>query len=401
MLAVRSRGVLRCSPAPEELSARSGWRLGRERASIGSMGVQPLHSAADERTVMHHGSRFGFEHRDFGVVSHRGSFCTGLAAAACLAFAAAASAQSLPHSGCADRHSTADAWWAGPLLANSAATLPRGHALIESYIYDNTVQGAFNAQGKRLPATHMNSFGSLSYMEYAVTDKTELGLLPAAGYNRIGGDVSASGGGLGDWTLQLQRRVVAFDPCTSLPTVSVAVQQSLPTGKYDQLARPGDGLGSGAFTTNLALFTQTWFWLPNHRIVRMRVDAFESMSSTLNLRDMSVYGTADGFHGTAHPGNSSCVDLAWEYSLTRRWVLATDLVYHAAGNTGVAGTMPSGTARIPITMSSGSSSSWGYAPAVEYSWKPWLGAVVGTRVIAGGRNTSETVMPAFGINFVH
>jgi hypothetical protein len=29
-----------------------------------------------------------------------------------------------------------DAWWTGPLLANSANTLPRGHFLVEPYIYD-------------------------------------------------------------------------------------------------------------------------------------------------------------------------------------------------------------------------------------------------------------------------
>ena len=29
-----------------------------------------------------------------------------------------------------------DAWWTGPMLAPSAATLPRGHFLIEPYLFD-------------------------------------------------------------------------------------------------------------------------------------------------------------------------------------------------------------------------------------------------------------------------
>jgi hypothetical protein len=29
-----------------------------------------------------------------------------------------------------------DAWWTGPILAASGATLPRGHYLIEPYFYD-------------------------------------------------------------------------------------------------------------------------------------------------------------------------------------------------------------------------------------------------------------------------
>ncbi len=39
------------------------------------------------------------------------------------------------------RQSLEDAWWTGPMLAPSAATLPRGHLLIEPYLYDVIAQG--------------------------------------------------------------------------------------------------------------------------------------------------------------------------------------------------------------------------------------------------------------------
>ena len=32
------------------------------------------------------------------------------------------------------RQSRDDAWWTGPMLANSAETLPKGHFLVESYL---------------------------------------------------------------------------------------------------------------------------------------------------------------------------------------------------------------------------------------------------------------------------
>ena len=32
--------------------------------------------------------------------------------------------------------SRADAWWTGPMLAPNAATLPRGYALLEPYLFD-------------------------------------------------------------------------------------------------------------------------------------------------------------------------------------------------------------------------------------------------------------------------
>jgi hypothetical protein len=55
-----------------------------------------------------------------------------------------------------------DAWWTGPLLAPSANTLPRGHVLIEPYLYDVISQGFYIAQGTKVSTPHSNGFGSLT-----------------------------------------------------------------------------------------------------------------------------------------------------------------------------------------------------------------------------------------------
>src|SRR5262249_16104188 len=110
-----------------------------------------------------------------------------------------------------------------------------------------------------------------------------------------------------------------------VPTTSVAVQETFPTGRYDRLGdRPSAGLGSGAYVTTLALSSQTYFWPPNGRILRMRLNVSQSFPGTVSVDDASVYGTVAGFRGQATPGRSLFLDAAWEYSLTRRWVLALD-----------------------------------------------------------------------------
>ena len=48
------------------------------------------------------------------------------------------------------RESLDEAWWTGPMLAPSANTLPRGHILLEPYLYDVSTQGFFNSSGKRV-----------------------------------------------------------------------------------------------------------------------------------------------------------------------------------------------------------------------------------------------------------
>ena len=291
------------------------------------------------------------------------------------------------------RQSLDDAWWTGPMLAPSAATLPRGHFLIEPYLYDVT-------------AAHVNGFGSLTYMNYGLADKLTIGVIPTAGFNSVSNGASSSGIGMGDLTLQAQYRLTQFRSGSWIPTTSFAVQETFPTGKYDRLgARPSNGFGSGAYTTTLAFYSQTYFWLPNGRILRTRFNVSQAFSGGVDVKDVSVYGTEEGFRGHAKPGESTFVNAAWEYSLTRRWVLALDTTYRHGASTTVSGYNVLNTAGVqppPDTrVELGSSEAFGFAPAIEYSWRPNLGVIVGARIIGFGHNTNATITPAIAINFVH
>lgn len=287
------------------------------------------------------------------------------------------------------RQSLDDAWWTGPMLAPSAATLPRGHFLIEPYLYD-------------VAAAQSHGFGSLTYMNYGLADRVTVGMIPTAGLNKVSKGPSSSGVGLGDVTLQAQYRLTQFHADSWIPTTSIAVQETLPTGKYDRLGdRPSDGFGSGAYTTTLALYSQTYFWLPNGRILRMRFNVSQAFSNNVKVEDVSVYGTEAGFRGHAKPGDSLFVDASWEYSLRRRWVLALDATYRHAGNTRVAGYNILHSNLVQNSRDLGSSEAFGFAPAIEYSWNSKVGILLGTRVIAGGHNTPASITPAVAINIVH
>ena len=304
-----------------------------------------------------------------------------------------------------DRQSLDDAWWTGPMLAPSAATLPQGHFLIEPYLYDVIQQGEFDREGAKRRTPDSNGFGSLTYVNYGLMDKLTVGVIPTFGYNRVNGAPSSSSIEMGDVTVQGQYRLSKFHEGSWVPTTSFAVQETLPSGKYDRLGnRPSDGLGSGAHTTTFAFYSQTYFWLPNRRILRMRLNASESFSSNVSVQGTSVYGTDAEFHGNARPGGSSFVDASWEYSLTRSWVLALDATYRYQRSTSVAGydepVSPGVQNTRTIRLNTGFSDAIGFAPAIEYSWSSKVGVLLGTRVIAAGRNTSATITPAIAINIV-
>jgi len=316
-------------------------------------------------------------------------------------FAGVGEAQPAP---CADRHPMTDAWFTGPMLANTAATAPRGHVLMEPYIYDVVTQGNYTTRGKRQSMPHQNTFGSLTYLIYALTDTMGIGLIPTFDYSTMTGVPSSAGPGPGDLTLQFQRRITQFQPCGWMPTISLAVQQTLPTGRYDQLGdRPTDGFGAGAYTTTPEFLSQMYFWLPRRRILRLRFNVTDAFSASVPLQGASVYGTTAGFHGNAHPGSSFYIDTSLEYSATRSWVLALDATYRTTGDTRVTGyTLQTSGAPGPTTETrSGWSDEYGLAPAVEYSWKPWIGVLLGVRLFPAGRNVQDSITPAIAVNIVH
>src|SRR5262249_33375175 len=100
------------------------------------------------------------------------------------------------------RQSLDDAWWTGPMLAPSAATLPRGHFLIEPYLYDVIVVGQYDREGVRRSAPRSNGFGSLAYALYGLADRVTVGVIPTAGYNAIDNGSSRPRGGTADLRLR-------------------------------------------------------------------------------------------------------------------------------------------------------------------------------------------------------
>jgi hypothetical protein len=296
-----------------------------------------------------------------------------------------------------------DAWWTGPLLAPNAATAPHGHLLIEPYFFDEITDSSFDSHGNRHALDGGHQLGSLTYIIYSLTDRLALGLLPRLGYIEPAGALNSSTPALGDTTLQLQYGLTRYSQGSWVPATSVVLAETFPTGRYDRLSRASDGLGQGAYTTALSLYAQDYLWLPNGRILRVRLDLTYAWSASVGLEDASVYGTGAGFRGRAYPGSSFTAIASGEYSLTRNWVLATDLVYEHNDSTRVAGiepTTPGGSAFESLLTETGASESQGLAPAIEYNFTSTVGVIAGVRILESGRNTTGSLTPVAAVNMV-
>jgi hypothetical protein len=299
------------------------------------------------------------------------------------------------------RQAMEDAWWTGPLLAAAAGTLPPGHFLFEPYFFDSIPFARFDSHGVAHDVPAEDNFGSMSYLLYGVANHFSMGIIPRFGYQQVDGGKSSSTLQLGDWSLQGQYQFTQFEEGRLLPTLSLNVMETFPTGKFDRLERGSDGFGAGACTTTVSLYSQSYFWMPDGRILRARLNISYANSSNVAVQDASVYGTADGFLGQAAPGSSVYGDLAFEYSMTRNWVAAIDFWAERDNPTHVMGFTSSNGQITPVASNSGTGRELFIAPALEYNWNGNLGVIVGARITAWGRNITALATPVIAINYVH
>ena len=262
--------------------------------------------------------------------------------------------------------------------------------------------GQFDRNGTLQSTGAAHDFGSQSYIEYGLVDRFTLGLIPRLGLHESSAGQDSSDFTVGDTTLQGAFGLTQFHEGSHVPATSLVIQETFPTGKYDRLDGQTDGaLGSGAYSTTVALYSQMYFWMPNGRILRARLDVSYEASQWASVHGMSVYGTSGGFDGRAHPGQSVFGDLSFEYSVTQKWVLATDFWWEHDGNTQVqGGYVPTVTSAPPpyLVQNSGSDDLLYVAPAIEYNWSASMGVIAGARITAAGRNVGATVTPVAAIN---
>ncbi len=128
-----------------------------------------------------------------------------------------------------------DAWWTGPMLAASAATLPRGTCCSSPTCSTIISNGHFDSGGERHSGPYEHDLGSLTYMLYGLTDRVTAGLIPRFMYNEPAGAPNSSGIGIGDLTLQAGYGLTQYQDGHSIPAISLVLQETLPTGRYDRL----------------------------------------------------------------------------------------------------------------------------------------------------------------------
>jgi hypothetical protein len=274
------------------------------------------------------------------------------------------------------RSAMSGARWTGPMLASNAETLPKGHAYTEPYFFDVISDGE-------------HSLGSSGYYQYGLLDGFTVGFQPNFTFHTSQPNRTPA---IGDVKLLSQLRLTRFTPEKRIPTIAVALQEVIPVGKHDRLEPSEDGNSSGSFATEIGINVQHYFLLKNNRLLRARINLLQRFSHGADITDRSVYGTGKGFRGHAKPGSKTTMIAAVEYSLTREWVLALDIIRESTAKTKLKGRYDTGPL---IEQTFPSSHHIGFAPAIEYNWSDRSGVLFGVWVNPKGHNSPASVIPAF------
>lgn len=279
-------------------------------------------------------------------------------------------------------------WYTGPLITPGASMMPVGEGNSQPYLFITDNYAAYNSDRKSVsfPSEQIQLKGAAN-IQTGITENFDLNLNFSALINWQSGE---TGGGYGDMSVVAGFRVLKQTPW--IPEVKFTLTETFPTGKYKNLSFNGLGLnatGAGAFSTQFAfIISKVVLWNTKHPM-NMRLFVGYQMSTAVDVRNYNSYGGGRGTRGTVYPGDNLSVDFGYEYSITKRWVFATDIVYTTSNNTpfyGTPGLNPDGT---PASVGGGSNDNLSLSPALEYNFSPNVGLIAGMWFSVYGRNSTD------------
>ncbi|QWT21462.1 hypothetical protein KPL74_05520 [Bacillus sp. NP157] len=286
----------------------------------------------------------------------------------------------------------------GPLATPAVNTLPQGVLNIEPYLIHTNARGSYdNARSRHGDRWTTRQWQVALPMAYGLSDTTNVQLtLNAMRTSTRSGHTD--GLRMGDSAVRLQQRLSGPGDQGTAWVSAVSVTQRIPTGDYHHLgANPLNGTGNGTARTTLSVGAQKLQWLANDHALRWRGQlAWGPSPGRVSVRGRSVYGTEQGFRGTARPGQAWNSSLAAEYVLDSRWVLVGEAIWNHLGSTAMRG-VTYGRVR---AWRSRPSSDLSLAPAVEYHVGPSLGLIAGVQFTVAGRNATSYVAPQVAVNMV-
>jgi len=286
-------------------------------------------------------------------------------------------------------------WLTGPLLSPSGHTIPYGHANYEPYLYW-TINNAkydqhWNSQ-KTPTSTNILMQGSI---QLGVGPGVELDLAPQLYYNFSQGQDAWR---IGDFPLVLSFQILQDAPDNYLPALKLRFSTQIPIGKYDRLNphKKGTDIGGGGnWNPSVGVVLSRLFHFSGTHWLSARYFIGYYFGTPVHVHGLNNYGGSSRTRGAVYPGNAILTILGLEYTLSRNWALACDLLYQHQNRTRFSGK------RGGVPSTAPSSEQFVVAPALEYNFSANIGLIAGPAITFAGRNATKYISWIGAINIYY
>lgn len=283
-------------------------------------------------------------------------------------------------------------WLTGPLLTPSSRVIKLGHANLEPYIFWTETTGKYQNDWHAISVPAFYQLNPQLLVKVGIHEKANLTFTLQSFYNRT---KKTSSAGFGDLPLGFDIELVA--PTEDNIPVKLTIQEVFPTGRYQHLnpSKLGtDAIGLGSFATGLAITISKSHHFSHNHFLNVRLNAAVTLPAPVHVKGLNSYGGSPTTRGKVFPGTSFALYLGAEYTLTKNWALALDLLGQFSaknrfkGHTQIANNFPS-------------SAQFSLAPAIEYNWSETLGVIVGSWFTVAGRNSGRFVSAVAAVNLYY
>jgi len=279
--------------------------------------------------------------------------------------------------------------YTGTILAYFSENIPPGQLLVEPYIYQTTSGGSYNGDGSFLKKKRINQTSLQLLLETGITSFLDFTLLVTGSQNQTGNHHTTV---YKDTQAFFGLQFLEDKKGTALPDLRLVIGESFPTGQYQKLNPETATIGSGGVGSYQTIFVlvagKIFYTFPRHPF-KINLNLESVVSTKTNVSGFNLYGGAYDTKGTVDPGTGYTVNLAFEFSLTRKWVIGSDIHYVRQNKIpfkGNPGTLPSGAAADAGLPSSNQLS---LAPTLEYSYNENFGLLGGAWFTVTGSNTPQ------------
>jgi hypothetical protein len=281
-----------------------------------------------------------------------------------------------------------DPWMTSTLLAQNLVAVPPGYLNIQPYFFVTDYYGVFDNHWHSKSTPHTFQFSPQVFLCAGLFQNVDFQITPLAYYTRRQGQASFK---FGDLATGFDIQILTESNQNKLPSVTIALLESFPTGKYQNLnpSKNGtDSSGSGSYSTTASLTISRLFEAGGHYF-----DPYLSFQYTfsppVHVSGFNTYGGGFGTKGRVNPADTFYLQFGGEATLSQNWVFGLDVINAFGKKTTFSGEKGIDAFGNPAVVGGPSFVQISLAPQLEYNFSEEFAIIGGVWFTVAGKNTSQ------------